>query len=616
VQGNPVVRRVEGAGQHVNSWLRPLGNHPRLGGHARSRDSELLEENLPDYFKYRLNWSGGSEHDAELPPPSAYEHGAAQVDKYVIADKAVSRIPEHIRDDWDPEDFDDKSGSLAEQMWTGKKGRGGTYRRRGRARERGGGSLEEDARYGLGTTEHLEGALWLLPDGGMIQSPGPRAEHSDTARLLTGERGLDTLLKRGWVRVRPYMGGMAVMVDKKMTQPQLKVLREQGVDFDRFEVSVGEQYGTDRFYGSAKPVSSLTVAKILREAQQHTDAGGAARTRGRWRINPVTPEAKAVEVYGTTTNAFDAGWILPDGTMVDLNRRRGLIEHGTAAALAFGLSEHPYHSDAAGQGWAMAMRQGWVRVTFLSAQSLGFETSRPMTEAQTRVVRAAAQRASSVQFEVTDPAPPYPGTPYWSSEMVPATSVHVAQGIRAANREAEMVPAGAARTRGDDLGVRCSPTWPPEARAMERYGTTQDPRKASWILPDGTAVGWGDESDHEDVAGAVVDNKKSGRGWETALLRGWVRVAGGDASAFEFARPMTAAQMRTVREFSADQMAVEFDLTDPASGNPVWGLDNVPANRVSLNRALAEGNRQAARRSGAGRLRPTAMPTPRRRRAA
>jgi hypothetical protein len=146
--------------------------------------------------------------------------------------------------------------------------------------------------------------------------------------------------------------------------------------------------------------------------------------------------ARVIKAYGTTEDIWMAGWILPDGSMIDLNRRAQLVEHNAAAGYAFGIawsvegtwSERPS---------ATAEQAGWVRVLKGADRGVSFEYMRPLTAAQRRRVLEATRHARVMCLDVSaDPRyfTDY-GSLYYSGDQ-PASPTRMARYLQEADEAA------------------------------------------------------------------------------------------------------------------------------------------------------------------------------------
>jgi hypothetical protein len=488
----------------------------------------------------------------------------------------------------------------------------------GRARER------EDTYDGVSLSQMAKGRWhavgpdatgkgFLLPDGTVVGWEG-NGEHAAEAYDLDPERhfSLQDLQRGGlvrWARQRYKAGagkGRAdyIWVDTKtpLTSEQQRVLR-----------AVVEEPGTEiildgpgQLMSGADPITSpLRLGQVMRRVNE--SAAGRARERNE-------PEQRILAKYGTTDDPWSAGWILPDGTMVNLHRRRAdrYIEHGVTAQEAWG-GEEPF------TGYRYALQSGWVRVMQgVIDRDLGFTLGRPLTEAQRRVVMEAATQAKVVEFDYDGPR-----TRLSSGEIIGAAPT-----VLRALRDLETV----ARQSGTptDADGRARDRNDVEQRVIEKYGTTDDILQAGWMLPDGTLVdlkrrgswdkarGW---KEHREVTDDIFGQLRL-----DSLVRaedqGWVRVmpsqmmGGKQWVSFEIRRPMTEAQLRVARRAAeeADEMAVSVRGDE---GDDAWSSDVLQyGDRLQLAQALRTASREAERESGQARVRPTATPVPRRRRAA
>ena len=159
----------------------------------------------------------------------------------------------------------------------------------------------------------------------------------------------------------------------------------------------------ERFFTTTEvvPGSRAHVEEMRRAALEHSLAHPAARPvdayltpepvgrfrRGEWRTRE---EAAAIREFGTTEDLLQAGYILPDGTMLDFRRRMGgrFIVHNE-----IGKVLQPDQAAWRGGAIRAALDRGWVRVLSYGARpsSFGVEASRPMTPAQQRQIRDAAE---------------------------------------------------------------------------------------------------------------------------------------------------------------------------------------------------------------------------------
>lgn len=122
---------------------------------------------------------------------------------------------------------------------------------------------------------------------------------------------------------------------------------------------------------------------------------------------PETPEALAVARFGTTQDPFSAGWLLPDGTLLEMNRRHvcSFTEHTAVAALAFEpewspgfLALHP--STAAYR----ALEAGWISVVpDYQRKDLDFTMAAAPTSAQRYILRAMADQAMTIGVKLLEP---------------------------------------------------------------------------------------------------------------------------------------------------------------------------------------------------------------------
>ena len=169
---------------------------------------------------------------------------------------------------------------------------------------------------------------------------------------------------------------------------------------------------------------------------------GSARLRsGSWRTEkqePGSPEARAVAEYGTTDDPFEAGWILPDGTMIDLHRgQRSRVEHWQATGAIFSNERLRRNEDTMDK----AFDRGWVRV-IASDQSgarsyVGAQLRRPLTAAQRERLGHVLREARTFSVDLASPS----GYTYqWDSGEKPATTPSINKALREANTFAEDLP--------------------------------------------------------------------------------------------------------------------------------------------------------------------------------
>lgn len=160
--------------------------------------------------------------------------------------------------------------------------------------------------------------------------------------------------------------------------------------------------------------------------------------RGHWRLvvrglSRTRDEEAAIREFGTTDDTLQAGYILPDGTLLNFRRRMGgnFIVHSEIGKVL-------QHDRPAWRGGAIrnALDRGWVRVMSYGSRptSFGVETVRPITPAQQQRIREAAERydVDDVYIEVL---PPSEGglEPSWDTRAAPFA---LPKAFREANRAA------------------------------------------------------------------------------------------------------------------------------------------------------------------------------------
>jgi len=157
------------------------------------------------------------------------------------------------------------------------------------------------------------------------------------------------------------------------------------------------------------------------------------------------PEARAVARYGTTQDAFSAGWLLPDGTMIEMRRRRErrFVEHLHVAAFSFTAAERPYRWSLARPDPALraALEAGWICVIQDLHRGLEFELITPPTPAQRQEILAAAKLATTLAVAVPDPAMGWEAR-YWSG-LQPSSPLMASRLLRAAQATMTVVNAPA-----------------------------------------------------------------------------------------------------------------------------------------------------------------------------
>jgi hypothetical protein len=712
---------VEGAEQHVNSWLRPLGNHPRLGGNARERGNwrrpaapgetplppdtirlyhytegpeELAsitkhgllvskakghtygEPNMvwasaetPHYDRHfveiaasprQLDIGSGYFKDRDHPTAKEIEeitkrgsnvtfHGDVRPDQIIATHTPSDEAYRYIDDSpynqkelrADPHAYDfDPATNEAVRRWLADHP-GGEARTRGRWRIEPG-TPEAKAVAEWGTTDDIYSAGWILPDGRMIdfhrRNDSDYVDHAETSAVLG-----DTLdpyraaMRRGWVRVIPEAKyrHIGIQAAKPPTPAQRARILAQTDDVHEMFVEEKVLLPGNNWAGWSTRVplaTPVSVRRALDELGEETAyQAGEHRTRGQWRVEPGTPEARAVDQYGTTDDILQAGWLLPDGTLVDMKRKgrwdpkRGWKEHEEVATAAFvdepGFEESwsTTRSAAHGDPTGFAELNGWVRVMpshlMGGRQWVSFEIRKPMTEAQVRVARRGADEADEVAVSVRNPR----GGDFWSSGVLPGDRLQLAQAIRTANREAEMVPAGAARTRGRwrTEGTYDGVTLSQMAKQRWR-DVGPDANSKGFLLPDGTVVGWRGNSEHAAEA-YDLDHERhfSLPDLQRGGLARWVRTNYGKGRAdyvwVDTKTPLTDQQQHVLHEV-VKEPGTELILDGP--GNVMSGMVPITS-PIRLGQVIRSINQDAA--GGERRLRaarPTATPTPRRRRAA
>jgi hypothetical protein len=130
------------------------------------------------------------------------------------------------------------------------------------------------------------------------------------------------------------------------------------------------------------------------------------------------PELRALELYPVTDDPFKAGWILPNGQLLDLGRGLERQDQGDS---------HQWSSEmifGARDGWQQAVDRGWIRVTQEAPRSLGFEACAPPTRAQMRAIRRAGACAEQVILDYAGPGG------RWSSQDVSASPPTIARVLR------------------------------------------------------------------------------------------------------------------------------------------------------------------------------------------
>ena len=307
---------------------------------------------------------------------------------------------------------------------------------------------------------------------------------------------------------------------------------------------------------------------------------------------PIDPTQRAVDLFGATTDPWAAGWVLPDGRMLDLLRRKdmaGILTHPETADAIFGTTN---------RGIDAAMKAGWVRISqedHLGYPMLGFEVVAPLTPAQRSTLRSAATQAPRVIFDWRGEGE------HWSSRDLPAAPLIIAQALRELD----------ARSRGEWPGGRSvsAESWaPPERRLLDSYGPTEDPFEAGWMFRDGTMVqmspGERRLTPHHlmascafgcpDGAQVLIGPRRQDDPIRLALEAGWVRIMCDHEQEldFEMALPPTDAQRRRIRTAAKEAATVAIEMVEAAdSSHSRYWSGRLPGSATTVARALRRAER-------------------------
>jgi hypothetical protein len=131
-----------------------------------------------------------------------------------------------------------------------------------------------------------------------------------------------------------------------------------------------------------------------------------------------SPEEQAIARFGTTEDWRDAGWMLPDGTLLDFHRGgANWVRHEEVGT--------PVH---------LLLNRGWVRVAEGDRPELRIEIGRPLTSAQQNLLRAGAQTYGTFGIQLDVPAAGRRGFSYFETEA--PNRIEVGRVLREANAAA------------------------------------------------------------------------------------------------------------------------------------------------------------------------------------
>ena len=163
-------------------------------------------------------------------------------------------------------------------------------------------------------------------------------EHTTATQKYTGHRGLGPVLASGVVRWRSDSGDIVfVQLNTPMTAAQLRAVGELQEKYGELIIDVTHTGPLPR---DAAPVFTgrsqdrIATWRVLREA--NAAAGGQARTRtpmspsaeaARTRTMSLTPAAALVAALPVANSSTEAGFLLPNGTLVNTMGK----EHAAAA---------------------------------------------------------------------------------------------------------------------------------------------------------------------------------------------------------------------------------------------------------------------------------------------
>jgi len=285
--------------------------------------------------------------------------------------------------------------------------------------------------------------------------------------------------------------------------------------------------------------------------------------------HPVFDLAK--EEWGTTSNPYAAGYILPDGSMLDMSEGQGerVLDHRSV--------EQFFDKDYAERWQPMIrfMEEGAIRMSgHRRENALFLDYVRRPTDAQDSTIREITRMFEEVTVERTNPDT---GTvEIWNEWGVPGKArLHPAAVIRWMD-ETGLKGLGKVKAPHltDTIFYRTCKEIGQDYQAYEPYDS-------AFILPDGCFVKL---DSHENIASYYPDEimdtfQREYQAVEDYVERGAIRTHwDGDLNAisFEFHKKPTATQQRIVREMSswADQVYIDAKQEGPRKG--IIAFDVIP----------------------------------------